>query len=175
MPRPDIAAIGTNYRRIPVVSIGRDVYNDTRLILRKLEELYPHGHKISTASPEEKAIERLLELWVVDSGVFMRAAQLIPSNMPLLNDPKFTKDREDYTGRSWSKANVEEMRPEALVHVKGAFELLETTILADGREWILKTESPSLADIEGTSQFFCRVKSYSMPSDKAQHGRLRSD
>ncbi len=41
------------------------------------------------------------------------------------------------------------MRPEALVEIRGAFELLEMTLLADGRDWILKTENPSLADIEG--------------------------
>ncbi len=70
--------------------------------------------------------------------------------MPLLNDPKFTKDREQYTGRSWAKENVEMMRPEALVDIKSAFELLETTLFADGRDWILKTKQPSLADIEGT-------------------------
>lgn len=29
------------YRRIPVLSIGRDVYNDTRIIIAKLEELFP--------------------------------------------------------------------------------------------------------------------------------------
>lgn len=149
MPRPDVAAIGTNYRRIPLLSIGRDIYCDTRLILSKLETLYPSQPQISASTPDQKAIERLLEFWAIDNGLFMRAAQLIPSSMPLLKDPRFTKDREDYTGRSWSKDNVEKMRPEALVEVKGAFELLETTMLADGRDWILKTEGPSLADIEG--------------------------
>lgn len=153
MPRPDLVAIGTVYRRIPVLSIGRDVYNDTRLILRKLEEFYPHATKISASSPDQKAFERLLEHWAVDNGLFARAAQLIPSNMPLLKDPIFTKDREDYTGRSWSKENVEKMRPEALVEVKSAFEFLETTLLADGREWILKTSGPSLADIEAVWPF----------------------
>ena len=71
--------------------------------------------------------------------------------MPLLRDPKFTKDREDYNGQSWTKKDFEKMRPEALVDIKSAFELLETTLLADGRDWILKTKGPSLADIEGMS------------------------
>jgi glutathione S-transferase len=149
MPRPDVAAIGTNYRRIPVLSIGRDIYCDTRLIISKLETLYPSQPQISASAPDQKAIERLLEFWAIDNGLFARAAQLIPPSMPLLKDPKFTKDREDYSGRSWSKEDIEKMRPEALVEIKGAFELLETTMLADGRAWILKTEGPSLADIEG--------------------------
>jgi hypothetical protein len=36
------------------------------------------------------------------------------------------------------------------VEIKSAFEFLETSILADGRDWVLKTSGPSLADIEGT-------------------------
>lgn len=41
MPRPDLTALGVGYRRIPVVAIGRDIYHDTRLVLRKLEVLFP--------------------------------------------------------------------------------------------------------------------------------------
>jgi glutathione S-transferase len=152
MPRPDIKALGVEYRRIPILTIGRDIYHDTRIILAKLERLFPASAahpSISSSKPEEKEIERLLEYWIIDGGVFTRASQLIPTSMPLLKDPKFTKDRENYTGRSWDKSAMEAVRPEALVDIKGAFAFLEETLLADGRDWILKTESPTLADIEG--------------------------
>ena len=69
--------------------------------------------------------------------------------MPLLNDAKFKSDREDYTGRSWDKKSIIAMRPEALTHIRDVFVFLETGLLADGRQWIAKTEKPSLADIEG--------------------------
>ena len=150
LPRPDMVAIGTRYRRIPILSIGRDIYNDTRLILRKLETLYPStGRRISGTTDDERAIEQLLEYWAVDGGIFMKAAGLLPSDMPLLRDPKFTKDREDFTGTGWTKENIDRGRPEAAVGIKQACEFLEGTMLADGREWILKTGGPSLADIEG--------------------------
>jgi glutathione S-transferase len=148
MPRPDVAAIGTSYRRIPILAIGRDIYNDTRLILRKLEQLYPDATSISTYSPDQRAIQLLLESWTVDS-LFARAALLIPVNLPAMNDAAFLKDRREYSGRPWAKDTMEKMRPEALVEVRSAFELLETTLLGDGRDWILKTDGPSLADIEG--------------------------
>jgi hypothetical protein len=32
---------------------------------------------------------------------------------------------------------------------------LETTMFADGRAWILKTDGPSLADIEGNVMSYC--------------------
>jgi glutathione S-transferase len=148
MPRPDLEAIGVKYRRIPVMAIGRDVYCDTRLMLDKLEQLFPNS-SLSASQPDQKAVQKLLEKWAIDAGVFSRASQLIPTTMPLLNDQKFTKDREDFSGRSWDKKQVEAMRPEALVHVREGFSFLETTLLADGRDWILKTDKPSLADIEG--------------------------
>ncbi|KAM3076669.1 hypothetical protein ACMFMG_007475 [Clarireedia jacksonii] len=152
MPRPDVAALGTNYRRIPLVAIGRDIYNDTRLILQKLEKLYPNYAKITASSPDQMAMERLLEFWTVDS-LFTRAASLIPTHLPLLNDPVFTKDREDYTGRSWAKDNIEKNRPESLVVFRRAFEILENTFLSNGRDWILGTPSPTMSDIEAVWPF----------------------
>lgn len=152
LPREDINALGVKYRRIPIMSIGRDIYCDTRLILHKLEEKFPSG-ALGAPQPDQKAIEKLLESWTIDGGIFVRAAQAIPTDMPLLNDPKFTKDREDYTGRSWDKKNIEAMRPEALTHIRDAFVFLETGLLADGRQWVLKTEKPSLADIEAVWPF----------------------
>ncbi|KAI9695860.1 MAG: hypothetical protein M1836_005977 [Candelina mexicana] len=147
LPRPDLDALGVSYRRIPILSIGRDIYCDTRLILEKLEERFPNG-ALSATEGDQKAVEKLLEKWTIDGGVFLRASQLIPAETPLLKDPKLTKDREDYTGRSWAKVDIEKIRPEALAEMRDMFHFLETTLLADGREWILRTERPSLADIE---------------------------
>ncbi|KAL9596132.1 MAG: hypothetical protein Q9219_005993 [cf. Caloplaca sp. 3 TL-2023] len=148
LPREDVNALGVKYRRIPIMSVGRDIYCDTRLILQKLEQKFPTG-ALGASQPEQKALEKLLEQWIIDGGVFGRTAQLIPLDMPLLNDPKFVKDREDYTGRSWAKPDFSSGRPEALAHIRECFQFLESTILADGRHWVLKTEKPSLADIHG--------------------------
>ena len=148
LPREDVNALGVNYRRIPIMAMGRNIYCDTRLMLQKLEEKFPDG-KLGASQPDQKAFEKLLEAWTVDAGIFTRAAQSIPPEMPLMKSEKFVKDREDYTGRSWAVEHVKAMRPEALNHIKIAFNFLETGLLADGRDWILKTDRPSLADIEG--------------------------
>ncbi|MCJ1474057.1 hypothetical protein MMC13_002715 [Lambiella insularis] len=134
------------------MSIGRDIYCDTRLILEKLEARFPDG-VLGATKPDQKAVEKLLEKWCVDGGVFARAGQLIPPEMPLLNDPKFTKDREAYSGRSWDKSSIIRNRPESLAHIRDGFAFLETGLLADGREWIFKTQKPSLADIEAIWPF----------------------
>src|SRR5258708_7605588 len=106
MPRPDVQALGLNYRRIPLMAIGRDVYCDSRIVLRKLEEFFPDG-ALGASDPEQKAVEKFLEIWSIEAGLFGRASQLIPSSMPLLNDPKFVTDREAYSGRSWSKEQID--------------------------------------------------------------------
>ena len=148
LPREDINALGVKYRRIPIMSIGRDIYCDTRLILDKLEEKFPSG-ALGASQPDLRAVEKLLESWTIDGGIFVRAAQTIPPEMPLLNDPNFIKDREEFMARSWSMETIKALRPEALAHIRDAFVFLETRLLADGRQWVLKTETPSLADIEG--------------------------
>ncbi|PNY28370.1 Uncharacterized protein TCAP_01702 [Tolypocladium capitatum] len=148
MPRPDLARLGIAYRRIPILSIGRDVYLDTRLQLRKLEELPWPAPKLASSKGDEQALERLLESLAVDSGVFSTAAALLPTDLPLLQDPAFQKDRSDFTGVEFSAEGLQRARPELLREFAGMFELLETTLLADGRDWVLKTEGPGLADIE---------------------------
>ena len=143
------------------MSIDRDVYCDTRLILQKLEERFPDG-ALGANEPDRKALEKLLEKWTVDGGVFVRASQLIPPDMPLLKDTKFQKDREDFSGRSWTQESIQRNRPEALAHIRDAFGFLETTLLADGRDWVLKTEKPSLADIEGRCLGFEEAPAYNV-------------
>src|ERR1700712_1928722 len=100
LPRPSIEALNISYRRIPFLSLGRDVFIDTRMILRKLEARFPGGE---TFTPEQKALLRLFERWTSDAGVFARAVQLIPTNLPTMQDPKFLKDRQELNnGRPFS-------------------------------------------------------------------------
>ncbi|KAF2197356.1 glutathione S-transferase [Delitschia confertaspora ATCC 74209] len=149
LPRPDLTALSVSYRRIPLMTIGKDVYLDTRLILQKLEERFPEG-KLGSDSPDGKATEKLLESWMIEGPVFQRAAGLIPTNMPAMKDERFRKDREKFSGRPWSIEAIEKGRPENLTYIRHCFDILENTFLADGRDWILKTEKPGLADIEGS-------------------------
>lgn len=84
--------------------------------------------------PAHWVLVKLLENWTIDGGIFVRAAQVLLPDMPLLNDPNFKKDREDYTGRSSEKESIKAMRPEGLTYIRDAFVFLETGLLADGRQ-----------------------------------------
>ncbi|KAH7149341.1 hypothetical protein B0J13DRAFT_303314 [Dactylonectria estremocensis] len=153
MPRPDISRLGISYRRIPVLSIGRDVYLDTRLQIPKLEALFPEVPRLGAAEPDQLAVERLLSLFTNDTGLFGRAVQLLPTDLPLLQDPAYFRDRGDFIGGKLSVEGMNAARPEAIGEIIRAFDLLEATLLADGRDWILKTAGPSLADIEAVWPF----------------------
>lgn len=149
MPRPDLAALGVNYRRIPLLSVGRDIYCDTLIILEKLEKMYPEssGYRmISGRNPTERAMEKLFEKWT-DAVVFKAAAAVIPSSLDLMKDPKFQKDREELWGRGWSPEVQDALRPDGLADMKAFFEFLED-LLADGRDWVLGgTDGPTMSDI----------------------------
>ena len=147
-PRPDLAALGVRYRRIPVLSIGRDIYCDTLLILEKLEELYPSDEKhggLGATNGTELALEKLFEKWT-DVVVFKAAAAAIPTDMDLMKDEKFQKDREELWGRPWTKKEQDSLRPSGLANLRANFDFLEA-VLSDGREWITGSKGPKLADI----------------------------
>lgn len=152
LPRPDLKALGVNYRRIPVLAIGRDIYCDTRLQLKALEAHFPASAKnpsLSLPTPEHAAICALFERWAIDGGLFGRGALLIPADGDFLKNPKVQKDRGDFSNSSWSADTLNRARPEAMANVRDVFVLLEDSLLKDGRKWIVNTANPTLADIEG--------------------------
>ncbi|TKX27194.1 glutathione S-transferase-like protein 4 [Elsinoe australis] len=149
LPRPLLTSLGISYRRIPLLSIGRDIYCDTRLIISALERLIPASPSHPSITPPSSIpYATLLSSFTIDGGVFARSAQLIPPELPLLNDARFTKDREDFMGRSWAKENIIRARPEAIAHMRRIWDAYEA-VLADGRPWVAGTEGVTLADIEG--------------------------
>lgn len=152
MPRPDLSRLGVKYRRIPVLTIGRDVYLDTRHILTKLGELEPGKNaRLSVAkTPEQKALQRLLQAFMIDSGLSRCFVQLIIYKTRGMMDPEFIKDRTEFmSGASFFPQEVlEATRADTIRRVKDGFEFLEQTLLSDGREWLLGTAGPTVGDIQ---------------------------
>jgi hypothetical protein len=148
MPRPDLALLPVHYRRIPVLAIGRDVYLDTRLILRVLETL-PNvsSPRLGASTGRDKFVEMLLEKYIIEGPVFTMAGGLVP--VDVAQDPTFKKDRQGMLGRTWDKEELEEGRGECLNYIRNLFGFYESTIFEDGRDWILGSDGPKLADIEG--------------------------
>jgi len=152
LPRPDLEELGIKYRRIPLMAIGRDVYCDSRLIFRKLEELFPKG-ALGSKIPEIRGIEYLLDNWTGDGGPFWRAAGTLPSTHPMIREKEWIEDRKEMTGCRFNPDTMDQTRPESQAHIRMYLDMLETTWLADEREWILGKEGPSLADIHAVFVF----------------------
>ncbi|KAI1773466.1 glutathione S-transferase [Hypoxylon cercidicola] len=164
LPRPDLKEkLGIAYRRIPVLAIGRDVYLDTRLMIAKLERLFPAsaahpGIGGAATRPEHRLVEALLSRVATDGGLFTRAVQLLPPQLVAARGSAFVRDRADLAGvdlagagdakSPFSAERLAAARPEAAVEVRQVVELLETTALADGRDWLLGAPGPTLADLE---------------------------
>ncbi|KAK3988664.1 hypothetical protein QBC44DRAFT_243169 [Cladorrhinum sp. PSN332] len=165
LPRPDLSLLGISYRRIPLLSHNSSVYLDTRLILSHLERspslasvCPPLSASAPAATPEAQAVQSLLSTLTTQTDLFFSAAALLPPSLPLMKNKQFLKDRADFfpspsDNDARSVAGLTLKRAEALSAVRDAIRLLETTILSDGRRWVLKTEKPSLGDVEGIWPF----------------------
>jgi glutathione S-transferase len=155
MPRPDLASIDVGYRKIPILSIGKDVYCDSRLIISKLEERYPNSN-LTPSTPAEAGIRKLFENYSVDGGVFANTVRLMPywTEVGLLQNKVFLDDRQKLSnGRRMTKEAMEAGRPDGMQHIRQVFDLFETTFLADGRDWVLGTKEPTVADIDAVWPF----------------------
>lgn len=146
-PRPDLQQLGINYRRIPLLAIGKDIYCDTSLILEKLEALFP-GQKLGHRGADGKAQESLLDQWS-QSALMKTAGSLLPSTMPLLHDATFVADRKALWGIDFSPDLMEKARPNALNDLESHLRVIDG-FLSDGRRWLSGSDDISLADIHGT-------------------------
>lgn len=145
-PRSDLQQLGINYRRIPILAIGKDIYCDTSLMLEKLEVIFPNrglGHH----GADGKAQESLLEQWS-QSALMKTAGALLPSTLPLLHDPTFVADRKKLWGVDFSPEFMEKARPNAINDLGLHLKVIEG-LLSDGRRWISGSDDISLADIHG--------------------------
>jgi glutathione S-transferase len=150
MPRPDLALLPVSYRRIPLLAIGRDIYLDTRLILRVLESLpstATSSPPLGATAPADMFTQQLLERYMIEGPVFAMAAGLVP--VDVAQDPTFKKDRKGMLGKTWEREELDEGRAESVNYIRSLFGLLEGTVLSDGREWMLGGEGPKMADVEG--------------------------
>ncbi|KTC11467.1 glutathione S-transferase [Pseudomonas marginalis ICMP 11289] len=116
MPKPDLTALTGGYRRTPVLQIGADIYCDTALMARRLEQekasptFYPEGQEFTVAS---------LAAWG-DSVLFMHAVSLVfqPESLavrfakvPPEAAKAFVADRSSlFTGGSATRISAEQAK-----------------------------------------------------------------
>ncbi|KAH8827584.1 hypothetical protein DL96DRAFT_1599528 [Flagelloscypha sp. PMI_526] len=143
-PRPELSALGVGYRRIPVLIIGRDIYCDTGRIVNAIESHCSHRSIYPT---REDGSNDATFIWTwskhyVERIVTLPVVQLIPwEKFP----PAFIDDRSQLLGAPIDVKTMADIRPLTLSKLTTELHLIEEQ-LADGREWMMNTVTPSLAD-----------------------------
>lgn len=143
MPKPDVVALTGGYRKTPIVQVGADVYCDTALITRLIDQVQPQP----TLYPASAPLAPVLAQWA-DSTLFwtvipyaMQPAGLahIFRGVPPEVLKAFAADRAPFT------AGLRRQTAADATANLGAYIAALDAQLADGRAWLLGPEA-SVAD-----------------------------
>ena len=138
MPKPKLVSLTGGYRRIPVLQIGADVWSDTAIIIRKIDELhpeptiYPNGLTAAAETMNQWADRRMF--WSTTPVIFEKLAAVVPR--------KFMEDR----AKMMQGANLGEIArsaPDARNQLRGFLDTLDRQLAT--RPFLLG-DSFSLAD-----------------------------
>lgn len=138
MPKPKLVPLTGGYRRIPVLQIGADVWSDTGIIIRKLDELrpeptiYPGGLTAAAETMNQWADRRLF--WSTTPVIFEKLAAVVPKD--------FIEDRS----KMMQGANFGEIArtaPDSRNQLRAFLDILDRQLA--GRAFLLG-DSFSLAD-----------------------------
>ena len=138
MPKPKLIPLTGGYRRIPVLQIGADVWCDTGIILRKIDELFPEP----SIYPHGMQAACLMINLFADRRFFFSTTPVIFEKLAPVIGKEFIDDRS----KMMRGANFEELTllaPDARNYVRAYLDNLDRT-LAD-QPFILGS-SFSLAD-----------------------------
>ena len=130
-PRPILQNLGITYRRVPVNSIGKDVFIDNRCFLDAVEEIFPDVFKAKLVKTKhDHAYE----------AFGYRNFWIILASLPVaFLTPELIKEREDLF-TTFGKANYKELRPSAMEELKSFLRMIEDDFLADSSD-----EAPFIA------------------------------
>lgn len=158
MPKPDLLPLTGGYRRTPVLQIGADIFCDTLLILRKLEELYPTPSLYPNGDP---ALVRAL-VWWADKSIFPHALGMVADTVGHTIPPTLVAERKAFgfplapaevgpvvhrhlqqgaTHLGWLVEMLSDGRPFLLGQHPGAFDFA-----AYGPLWLLKNQGGAAAE-----------------------------
>lgn len=116
MPKPDLTALTGGYRKTPVLQIGADIYCDTALIVRRLEQekalpaFFPEGQELVSATfaawADSVLFQHAVSLVFQPESIAVRFAKLPPEAVKA-----FVADRAGlFSGGSATRLSAEQAR-----------------------------------------------------------------
>lgn len=141
MPKPDLTALTGGYRKAPVLQIGADVFCDSSLIARELEERYPEP----TLFPGgHVGLAYALGRWS-DKAFFEPGAGLSMGENPEIPEP-ILKDRSEFFN-FMDFGEMSSQMPHCYAQFQAQCQLLEDE-LDNVRSDYLMGDAPSWIDIQ---------------------------
>jgi len=138
MPKPKLVPLTGGYRRIPVLQIGADVWCDSGIIIRKIDELkpeptlYPHGLSAAADVINQWADRRVF--WSTTPVIFEKLAAIVPK--------EFIEDRSKMM-QGADFANLARSAPDSRNQLRAYLEILDRQLASSP---FLLGDSFSLAD-----------------------------
>lgn len=123
MPKPKLVPLTGGYRRIPVLQIGADVWCDSGIIIRKLEELHPEP---SLYPRGMEAACNALNMWA-DRRIFWSTTPVIFEKLAAVVPKEFIEDRSKMM-QGADFAQIGKAAPDALNQLRAFLQLLDSSL-----------------------------------------------
>ena len=140
LPKADHFELTGGYRRVPVLQIGADIYCDTHLITRVLDQIQPTP---ALSPPGQETVEHALSRWSETSFMMVILAYFGIGNV---FEDEFVEDRKNTMIAPGTDLDAApKILPTKLLQLQDNIRRLEL-MLADGRPFLLG-ESACAADL----------------------------
>jgi glutathione S-transferase len=140
MPKPDLTALTGGYRKTPVMQIGADIYCDTKLILRKLDQLRPDPSLIPSGTEALQAA-----LTKLGDTMFTAVVATFFGSDQSIFTPDFIEDRQKIIPGGIDLDLAKAMLPAKLDQLRAHLAMVESTLAGAGP--FLTGDAPSAADL----------------------------
>ncbi|MEQ8558461.1 MAG: glutathione S-transferase [Henriciella sp.] len=146
MPKPLLMPLTGGYRKTPVMQIGADIYCDTAMILRVLEERFPMPQ---IELPGHEGLSSMIGSWT-DGKWFQTSVGIIFGALGDHVPEEFKKDREEMSGRPFDTKAMAALAPMLRDQWRAQLHWIEERLEggqgAGGGQWIIGMK-PGLVDV----------------------------
>ncbi len=162
MPKPKLTPLTGGYRRIPVMQLGAEIYCDTGIIVRKLEELFPEPTIYPGAS---EGLCQIVSQWA-DRRFFFSITPTIFEKLAAMVPKEFIEDRSKMM-RGANFTELLQTAPDARNQIRAFLAMIDRQVsgqpfilgnafsLADAAcfhcVWFLRIEPTSFALAQGNA------------------------
>lgn len=121
-PRPILQNLGITYRRVPLISIGKDVIIDNRAFIDAVAEVFPEKALPTTRHDHAYEAFGYRHFWII----------LASLPVAFLNDELIAERKDLFP--VFGKKNYKELRPSAITELRGFCQMIENDFLSEATD-----------------------------------------